>query len=873
MWRRGSRVSSTVQDIYDRIRKSQDEQRQQERLEVSNQLDPNDYDRAARVWAVEAHTKLPYDVVDADLDNLEDQLKRQAFNYEEYTDQVNGAPAFNRFVSENPYHLSVLKRDHKELPALERAYRRMSLGWQSGWAMTEISEIRDRQLANFENPDNEADKKRLEELSRYTEASGTYFGADNWFAKLLVGTAQQVPIQGWLLWESKEEAAIGAGVGTAYGAAVGSGAAGVGALPGAATGFVTGAGKGFLVGRTEAAFRLERGLAYDEYLNMGLNEEEARWAATAVGGVNAVPGFDRIMNDRVGGVINSVLTKPTMRQAVARASLQYGETIATELVTEVMQEATLMAAGEILKANERDRGNMDPQMRPMGGEAGFTNIVTSGEFWDRVGDIAAHTLYGVGLIGGMGPTATLIRDTNAAYRSNRFGTVLDRLGEAAEKSETRKNVPTMWTKFIANLTKDNETVLVDKEGFTEYFQSQGMDPEQVAASIGVKDLKDQMEDPGTSDLRIPARQYLEKVAPSRHHKGLKQDIRQAAGEYTIREAAAIEAATPKALKDINENIEKVNGEDAAVDAEIINDVKQQLIEAHTMPDAAERQATIMVGIANLARRMRQDPRELYNEVFAGVVAEGKQAPGQDVDIFVDPYLDTLRAGTLPSQRDIFGPSLIDEIKRVGGLAPDPELDARDVGKQIRGLIKDTGDTLDGIAEMAAEQGFIAERDPELLLEAILREGEGELIFGNQFTINEEARALRDKLDELSNILDQAGIDLQDMTNPEVREAMEKLDVYDQLDDTDIDLDELDELTKNAVTSMLHDPALQARAAAMLPELALTQEFGDIKFRDRVVLQTKAGPMEGVRTRSAQKEFDKAVKRRSVLDKLKDCMSG
>jgi len=852
-----------VEDLLERQRKA--------RLEAANRQQ-HDPEKSARIFGVQAVTKLPAEVVAADLPGLEKRLKADEFNYDDYTDQINGAPAFNRFVAENPFHLSVLQRDHKNLSSLERSYRQMSLGWQGGWAMTEIAEIRDRQIADFDNPDNEADKKRLEILGRYTEVSGSYAGADNWFAKLLVGTAQQVPIQAWLIGESMDEVAIGAGIGGAYGAAAGSVAGGVGALPGFLGGLTTGAGRGFLVGRTEAAFRLERGLAYDELLGMGLNEEEARWASTAVGGVNAalesigmgamlkrVPGFSRIMNDRVGGVINSILTKPTFKQAAARASLQYGEGVATELVTEALQEATLIAAGELLKANERDRGNTDPGMEAM----------TGPEFWDRVGEIAVHTLYGVGLIGGMGPMTTMYRDSRKAYQAERMGAALDVMGEAAEASETRKNVPTKWTEFVERLTGDGKTILVDKEGFVEYFQTQGMDPEQVAASVGVKNLGDQINDPSVVDLAIPAGQYLQKIAPSPHHKGLKQDIRVKVGDITLREAAAIKAATPADIRQINESIEEIDGSRTEAQTEILNDVKQQLVTAATSPEAAENQKWVMGGIINLAMKMGQDPREFYQEHFKSILADAQKDPSKDVDIFVDPYLDMLRGGTAPTQRDILGPSLVDELKRRGGLAADPELEARDVKQQIRGIIKEAGDTLDGAAEFAAEQGFIAEGDPNLLIDAIEREMEGEAVFGNRHVVDEAARELSDTLNRLEQLLDQAGIDINDLDNVAVRAAMEDIEVFEQLEDDEVDINLLDALTEEAVLSAMHDPALQGKIAAAMPTLALTQEFGDIELRTPGIYGGKAG----TRVSSAQKDFDRTVKRKGIIDKLLDCING
>jgi hypothetical protein len=260
------------------------ERQRKARLESAN-AQQYDYEESARIFGVEAVTGLPADVVRADLPNLEKQVKANEFDFAQYTDQINGAPVFNEFAAEHPYHLAVLDRDKKNLTGIERALNPIFLGYDAGWAMTEIAEIRDRQLTDFENPDNEKDRARLEELGKFME--GGQFGADAWYEKMFVETARQVPIQAWLMGESLDEMAIGAGVGAAYGAATGAAAGGVGALPGAVIGAKVGAWRGFAVGRTEAAFRLERGLAYDEYLGMGLNEEEARWAATAVGGVNA----------------------------------------------------------------------------------------------------------------------------------------------------------------------------------------------------------------------------------------------------------------------------------------------------------------------------------------------------------------------------------------------------------------------------------------------------------------------------------------------------------------------------------------------------------------------------------------------------------
>ena len=842
---------------------------------------PQDYDRAARIFAVEARTKLPYEVVDADLDNLEKKVKASEFNYEIYTDRINGAPAFNRFVAENPYHLSVLERDHKELSRLERSYRQMSLSWQSGWAMTEIAEIRTRQLADYDNPDNEKDKAKLDQLHQLLE--GGMFGADTWYAKVLAGTAQQVPIMAWLTGEALDEMAVGAGVGAARGAFLGSAAGGVGALPGAITGAVTGIGFGARAGFGEAAFRLERGLAYDEYIGMGLDEEKARWASAAVGGVNAalemigfgaltkrIPGVNKILNDRTGAVINSMLNKPTMRQAVARVTLKYGEGVATELVTEVAQEATLIVGREWLKRQAREAGDTSPEMEAIAGTGGLVDIFTSGDFWDQAGDIAAHTLYGVALIGAVGPGASFIRDSANIRTAEGRLAAFQAMGDAAEKSETRKNAPTKYAEFVEKLTGKSGKILVEARRFIDYFQEQGMDADEVAQSIGVKNLSEA--EANGHDIEIPAGQYLAKIAPTEHHRGLERDLKNAPDQMSANEAQTVKEAMVKEITEMQDLAAKENPQQAREDAELHTKLKERLIEGGTSPEAAEYQAMIMVGIPNLARRAGiTDIEKFQEERFGGIMFTTNaqmRADKEDVDLFIDPYLDRIRAGDLPSQKSIFGPNMVERIRASGGLAPDSELDARDVKLSFRGLIRKGGDTLDGIAEILHDEGFIAERDPELVLEALDRMAAGEDVFGNQFTVNEQQRELLTVLEQLAETLDRNAIDINDMSNAQVRAALKELETFYQSDDK-LDTSELDSLTKLLFAAAEHDPQMMAKAMELLPEINPIQEFGDVKFSDDVTIRGKPA----VHTRAANVEFERAQNRKNVLKKLKDCAGG
>jgi len=850
-----------VEDLLERQRKA--------RLEAANQQQ-HDPEEAARIFGVQAVTNLPASVVAADLPNLEKKLKTNEFNYDQYTDLINGAPAFNRFVADNPFHLSVLERDWRELSGLERAYRQTSLNWQKGWAITEIAEIRTRQLANFEDPDNEKDKAKLDQLHQLL--GGGYFGADG-AMKFIAGGAEQSAIMLWLLGESLDEVAIGAGVGAARGAFLGAGAGGVGALPGAWTGAVVGAGFGARGGFAEAAYRLERGLAYDEYIGMGLDEEQARWASAGVGAANAalemigfgaltkrIPGVNKILNDRIGGMINSVLNKPTMRQAIARTTLKYGEGVATEIVTEILQEATLIVGREYLKGQAVKAGDIRPEtMAPV-------------DFWPQVGEIAVHTLYGVGLIGGIGPGASFVSDLSKIRTADRRLAAYQAMGDNAEKSKTRKDAPTMYEAFVQKLVSKDDKVRVDGRTFFEYFQEQGMDPDEVAKSIGVNDLGEKVTN--GHDIEIPADQYLAKVAPTPHHRALERDLKKESGDLSANEAQTVRANMVKEINELQEMQAKEDPEAARVDAELHAKLKERLIEGGTSPEAAEFQAMVLVGIPNLARRAGATDIEAFQEErFGGVIFTTNaqmRADKEDVDLFVDPYIDLIRAGDFPSQRSIFGADLIERIKASGGLAPDPELTARDMTKQFRGLIREGGRALDDIAEILHEEGYITHRDPELVVEALERVIEGEDIFGTAVTVNEKARELRSRLEELANILDQHGIDITDMTNAEVRAAIGAIETYFQ-PDKPIDTTKLDMLTKIALESPTHDPRALSVAVALLPPISPEQDFGDIKITEDYTL---AGTKQQVAaTRTLNKEFEIAKERKNTLQKLKDCLGG
>lgn len=141
---------------------------------------------------------------------------------------------------------------------------------------------------------------------------------------------------------------------------------------------------------------------------------------------------------------------------------------------------------------------------------------------------------------------------------------------------------------------------------------------------------------------------------------------------------------------------------------------------------------------------------------------------------VDSVADFIRKG--PKAPRI--KPLVDFLKDNGGLKSDPELTALGITSRTRpGLISKNGRTLDEAGEIAAEAGFFSERPTVSdLLEAM----DEEFNRGRPRLLDEDAVA-QAEFDELSRNVEQArqaledlGLDPDELTNAELRQALETI---------------------------------------------------------------------------------------------------
>lgn len=884
-------MSTTFEDLSSDLTRDIEERNrriEESRLKAAQQMG---YDEglSRRVLNAAEFTGMPPEVVASDLENIESQIKARSFDVESYR---KSSPEWTRFLSENPYHMAALERDTENMGYVSRSLKQIGLGWKSTWDQVEMAQLQNMRIR--QGGEFTPEQQELHDKLQQTQVDHE-FGAEG----LLGFFVKNVKMLGPTLHSMRQGLEYGG-----YGALSGMGAAAIAgqAGPQVATpeeiltvpaAGVIGFKAGMAAGSSEAAYELERGFAYSEYRDMGLDHETAKMAASTVGAINStleavsigvavrhIPWLRAGSQAVAKKLTADVLTKPTIARATGTAVLRFGEVLGTEVVTESVQESVTFWAGEIAKP-----------------DAYGTGIPSYDRWTDRVAETALEVMQGAFLISTLGPGMSYYSDLRRAHQAGQTQKIWETVARGASKSETHKNNRGAYQAFVQRLVDQGaaENVWIDADRLVTYFQEKGRDPKAVAAELGIDaaDFQEAVE-LGT-DIAIPTLQFADKIAPTAAGMDLAADLKGSQDAMSAREAEIWRANNPK----IVEQIEKMSAEtqDTATTAkieQIVQDVTGQLVSAGYSTGAAGKLAQIMRGIGVLAERMNMDPTGLYEKVFGGVkrVTPQAQAATENVDVLIDPLLNRIRDRNFPSQREMFGPSLIDFINESGGIdltdaeleAMDFELAAKELGVSQAKLNrwKKEGREVSAIAEIAAEQGYIASADEKLLLEALRRETMGEPVYSSQEAGDSGLRDLSIKLDELATFIEQAGLDIDHMTNEEVREALAKRDTFLQADTEEIRaLTEiiLQQVLTAEETAQLQEPftggqdvdTKLARAAAMLPMVSEQQSFGDVTISDTVRID-ETGKRAKVKV-PAQRKFDRAVKRKNVIKRLLDCVSG
>lgn len=420
------------------------------------------------------------------------------------------------------------------------------------------------------------------------------------------------------------------------------------------------------------------------------------------------------------------------------------------------------------------------------GEAGG-QVAAGGEL--QAGDIAAE-FFGE-FVGTPGEVLSMsgrkVIDTMQQARIAKENVaVMQALGEAAGQSKLLERAPERFREFIKKAKEGGEIsdVFVPAERFQAFFQSIGVDPAQVAAEAGVKNYQEAIA--AGTDVVIPLENYVTSIAPTEYHAGLIEDIRLHQGDMTAREAAQFEsereASMQRLMADAREAAPLLQNDPAV--SQIESDILGQLVATGTERGAAETYAkTYAKAIANLAQRSGMDPLALHERYGLTI-----NRPMPDIltnriktDINLDPFLDRMRSGDVPTDKDIFGPSLTEFIRSIGGMRDDGgELRRMEVDAQnapfMRNLIQAGGRAIDEVTALAREAGYQVDD----ILDAIDQEVRGNPVYSSG-NLDEFLLGLRDTVNQLGDYLNSIGIDVNGLTNEQIRQVMDEAigSVYEQ----------------------------------------------------------------------------------------------
>jgi hypothetical protein len=352
---------------------------------------------------------------------------------------------------------------------------------------------------------------------------------------------------------------------------------------------------------------------------------------------------------------------------------------------------------------------------------------------------------------------------------------LMRMDRAIENSELRKNNPALFRQLLEKMGKSSnvETVYLDPDQASVYFQS-GQIPEELFDNPTMQLIRDDVEKALEEGrfVEIPLSAYPE-IVGTEFHTAMQQHMKLDPDSLTAGEAFNED------IQQRIDNLVAMDEEQRQANNEVYNAMLGQMLgnnwdrstaESHailyeaTFQALAERPGIKAQGLTAFDLYNRFNPT--VNRQLAPEVREKLSGIEQ-----IDTYLDRLRAGDVPREADMFGASMVDFIREQGGLNDEGgELSARDAG---RSLIRKDGRSLDDMAEQLVEAGYITERSEAALLEALDKELRGDRVYALGAE-NTELMDVNQTLNDLDQLLREAGLDLNDLTNEQVKAAIQEV---------------------------------------------------------------------------------------------------
>lgn len=333
---------------------------------------------------------------------------------------------------------------------------------------------------------------------------------------------------------------------------------------------------------------------------------------------------------------------------------------------------------------------------------------------------------------------------------------------------------TNWLNFMTRGSKA-ESVFVDAEHWTQYFQGQNIDPAEVAKAAGAKNYDEAVA--GKSKIEFPLGDFTTNVANTPHLAGVLEDVTLSEKIPSMREARDF----AKQQEDMKEQFkaeaakvaERVSSMDERV-KKMVAEIAPQLESLGFDKRAANDQAMLLRGIAVKAvedanERAKEQGRtasveeQLANidrfwKLFKFNVGSGVQrSESLKAEDMVRGFVDRLRNQQIPSDRETFGATLTQFLSDMGNVN---DVDFKDLYNAL-------GVPAEQALDEAVRAGYLPEGSTvEELKKLIRRELTGNPVYSEG---QKNAQLAHDMqvLQELDQLLRAQGIDVATLTTDEV----------------------------------------------------------------------------------------------------------
>jgi GNAT superfamily N-acetyltransferase len=585
-------------------------------------------DQHAQVTNLSKQSGVPEFAVESNPAPVEHQLKLDQIDFNEMSKRN---PNTAKYLTD--FNNSIIAQDDIDvLQSLEDAVTTVrdygsdiATGFEKGGLTVEAAEIGLNRMYSVIGQGEAVTDEQIQRLQELEEQLASPVDDYGFIMGAPITAAEQLPIMGSVLWEGIK---FGAG-----GAATGALVAGVPTLGrGAVAGAKFGGKLGLRFGIAKGAFDLEAGLAFNEFSALEddqgnlMDPEIAGYAAATVGGINAVlealslralgrtvtPVMKRLIKSRV----KQSLATETGREVLTRLGKRYAEAVATETVTEGLQEFVTIVGGEVAKFSDEE------SFTEQNLESILDNVF-SAETGERVLDAAEKGAQASILLAAPGVTVEAVMDKRQRERLSESEQLrIDAVNDISEQSKLRERDKESFKQFVEEADGDANThVFIDGAQTSLYLQEKT--PEEVEADPALKLLNEQAREAAVlgADVQVPIADFAAELVGTEHYNQLRDSMTMSTdGISPFRQEQVTQETESYISRLMNEAQE--NTSEYVEAQEIYTQVRDQLIDtgAVTPANASVMAQLVPAWATATARRQGKTVQQVYQE--SGLTIEG-----------------------------------------------------------------------------------------------------------------------------------------------------------------------------------------------------------------------------------------------------------